>query len=140
MMQKKVFQDAEKRSSTTSTFDGYNKPSKNPKIQALLNEIINDSTFTAKPLPTSPNEEMTSWKQSATVLPSPPEVVDVFQKKSLHDRVLPPEVIIDAPRTKGAIVGYSDDEQVDELLLRTKGDIIGYGGESSVHNRQSIDN
>ena len=52
MMQEKVFQDAEQK---RSTFDGYNKPSKNPKIQALLNEIINDSTSTAKPLSTTPN-------------------------------------------------------------------------------------
>ena len=67
-MQEKVFQDAEQKRSTT-TFDGYNKPPKNPKIQALLNEIINDSTSTAKPLPTTPNEEKVSWKQSTTVLP-----------------------------------------------------------------------
>ena len=122
------------------SIDGYNTPSNHPKIQALLNEIINDSTSTEKPLPTTPNEEKASWKQLATVLPPPPQevVVDVFRKKSLHDRVLPPEVIIDAPRTKGDIVGYSD-EQVDELLLRTKGGIIGYGGESSVHNHQSME-
>ena len=31
-------------------------------------------------------------------------------------------------RTKGDIIGYSDDEQVDELPFRTKGGIIGYGG------------
>ena len=61
MMQEKGFQDAEQKKSTTSTFDGYNKPSKNPKIQALLNEIINDSTCTAKPLPTTPNEEKAYW-------------------------------------------------------------------------------
>ena len=67
-MQEKVFQDAEQKRSTT-TFDGYNKQSKNPKIQALLNEIINDSTSTAKPLPTTPNEEKASWKPSTTVLP-----------------------------------------------------------------------
>ena len=51
-------------------------------------------------------------------------------------------------RTTGDIVGYSDDEQVDELPFRTKGGIIGYGGgggsggetdESSVHNHQSMD-
>ena len=58
----------------------------------------------------------------------------------MRHRVLPPEVIIDAPITKGDIVGYSDDEQVDELPFRTKGGIIGYGGESSVHNRQFMDN
>ena len=57
MMQEKGFQDAEQKRSTTSTFDGYNKPSKNQKIEALLDEIINDSTSTAKPLPTTPNEE-----------------------------------------------------------------------------------
>ena len=37
MVQEKGFQDAEQKRSTTSTFDGYNKPSKNPKIQTLLN-------------------------------------------------------------------------------------------------------
>ena len=42
-------------------------------------------------------------------------------------------------KRKGDIVGYSDNEQVDELPLRTKGGIIGYGGESSVHNHQSMD-
>ena len=121
MMQVKVFQDAEQKRSTTSTFDGYNKPSQNPKIQALVNEIINDSTSTAKSLPTTANGENASWKQSTTVLPPAREVVvDVFRKKSLRDRVLPPEVIIDAPRTKGDIVGCSDDEQVDELPFRTK--------------------
>ena len=66
-------------------------------------------------------------------------VVDVFRKKSSRDRVLPPEVIIDAPRIKGDIAVYSDDEQVDELPFRTKEGIIGYGGESSVHNHQSMD-
>ena len=73
-----------------------------------------------------------SWKQSATVIPPPPQevVVDVFRQKSLRDRVLPPELII---------VGCSDDEQVDELPFRTKGGIIGCGGESSVHNHQSMD-
>ena len=49
MMQEKGFQDAGQKSSTTSTFDGYNKPSKNPKIQALLNEIINASAIYLQP-------------------------------------------------------------------------------------------
>ena len=106
-MQEKGFQDAEQKRSTTCTLDGYNKPSKNQKIQTFSNEVINDSTSTAKPLPTTLNEEKASWKQSTTVLPPPPQevVVDVFRKKSSRDRVLPPEVIIDAPRTKGDIVG-----------------------------------
>ena len=75
MMQEKGFQDAEQKRSTAYTFNGYNNPSKNPKIQALLNEIINDSA-------TNPNEEKVSWKQSTTVLPPPPQevVVDVFRK------------------------------------------------------------
>ena len=64
------------------TFDGYNKPSMDPKIQALLNEIIKYSISTAKPLPTTPNEEKASCKQSTTVPPPPPQevVVDVFRK------------------------------------------------------------
>ena len=76
----KGFQDAEQKRSTTSTFDGYNKPSKNSKIQALLNEIINDSISTAKPLPTTSNEEKAHWKQSTTFLPPPLQevVVEVF--------------------------------------------------------------
>ena len=140
-MEEKGFQDAEQKRSITSTFDGYNKPSKNPKIQALLNEIINDSTSTTKPLPTTPNEEKVSWKQSTTVLPPPPQevVVDVFRMKSSRDRILPPEVIIDAPRTNGDIVGYSDDGQVDGLPFRTQRGIIGYVSESSAHNHQSME-
>ena len=96
----------------------------------MLNEIINDSISTAKPLPTTPNEEKASWKQSTTVLPPPLQeiVVDVIRKNYSRDRVVPPEVIIRAPRTKGDIVGYSDDEQVDKLPFRTKRGIIGYGG------------
>ena len=72
---------------------------------------------------------------------TPPQevVVDIYRKKSLRGRVLPPEVIIDAPRTKGDIKDYSDDEQVEELPFRTKGGIIGYGSEISVHNHQSMD-
>ena len=35
MMQEKGFQDAEQKTSTT-TFDGYNKPSKNPKITSIV--------------------------------------------------------------------------------------------------------
>ena len=68
----------------------------------MLNKIINDSTSTAKPLPTTPNEEKASRKQSTTVLPPPPQevVVDVFRKKSSRDRVLSPELIIDAPMNK----------------------------------------
>ena len=43
-------------------------------------------------------------------------------------------------RTKGDIICYSDDEQVDELPFRTKGGIIGYGGGGEpVHNHQSMD-
>ena len=84
MMLEKRFQDAEQKRSTTSTFHGNNKPSKNPKIQALLNEIINDSTSTAKPLPTTPNEEKASWKLATTVLPPPSQT-------SSRDRLLPPE-------------------------------------------------
>ena len=41
-------------------------------------------------------------------------------------------------RTKGNIMGYSDDEQVDELPFRTKGGIIGYGDKSSVYNHHSM--
>ena len=137
MIPEKGFQDAEQKRSITSTFHGYNKPSKHPKIQALLNEIINDSTYTAKPLPTTPNEGKSSWK--TIVLPPPPQEVVVFRTKSLSDSVLLPEVIIDDPRTKSDIVGCSDDEQVDELPFRTKGSITGYGGQSSVHNHQSMD-
>ena len=87
-----------------------------------------------QPLPTTPNEEKASWKQSTTVLPPLLQevVVDILRKKPSRDRVLPPEVNIDAPRTKGAIVGNNDDEQVDELPFRKK-------GKSSVHNHQSMD-
>ena len=46
MMQEDGFQDANQKRSTTSTFDAYNKSLKNPKIRALLNEIINDTTST----------------------------------------------------------------------------------------------
>ena len=51
MMQEDGFQDANQKRSAISTFDAYNKSSKNPKIRALLNEIINDTTST------NPNEE-----------------------------------------------------------------------------------
>ena len=75
MMQEDGFQDANQKRSTTSTFDAYNKS--NPKIRALLNEIINDTTST------NPNEEKASWKQSTTVLSSPPQevVIDLFKEK-----------------------------------------------------------
>ena len=43
MLQEDGFQDANQKRSTTSTFDAYNKSSKNPKIRALLNEIFNDN-------------------------------------------------------------------------------------------------
>ena len=62
----------------------------------------------------------------------------MYFDRNLCVTALPPEVTIDAPRTKGDIVGCSD-ERVDELPFRTKRDIIGYGGESSVHNHQSMD-
>ena len=76
-MQEDGFQDPNQKRSTTSTFDAYNESSKNPKIRALLNEIINDNTST------NPNEEKASWKQSTTVLPSPPQevVADLFEEK-----------------------------------------------------------
>ena len=120
MMQEDGCQDANQIRSTTSTFAAYNKSSKNPKIRALLNEIINDTTST------NPNEEKASWKQSTTVLPSPPQevVTDLFKEKlpttnyqlpSPHvvDEVFP-QAVKTKPRTKGVIIGFSDGESDDD--------------------------
>ena len=78
---------------------------KNPKITNLLDEILN----------------YISENQSEKEEQSEEEKPIVIQAS------LPVPTLTDVQsRTKGDITGYSDDEQVDELLFRTKG-IIGYG-------------
>ena len=63
----------------------------------------------------NPNEEKASWKQSTTVLPSPPQevVADLFNEKppttNYHhvvDEVFP-QAVKTKPRSKGVIIGFS---------------------------------
>ena len=130
MMQEDGFQDANQKRLTTSTFDAYNKSSKNPKIRALLNEIINDTTST------NPNEEKASWKQSTTVLPSPSQqvVADLFKEKLPTPSL---EVIAAVyPSTK--IVEYSDSDD-EESPPGTRGDIVGYSDDKQGDDEQCTD-
>ena len=75
----------QKRSSSSPNFDGADKETRprNPKITALVNEIINDNS------PTQDQSEPPENQLAAT---------DVFQS--------PAQI----PRAKGDIIGYSDDE------------------------------
>jgi hypothetical protein len=99
------------------TFHGSDKLPKNPKIQALVNEIINESS-TEKPLPRERTQVLPQKPAAAAaagVLPIPsPEIVDeVFQEIVLPP---PPGVVAEMfqykspPRTKGDIIDYSDND------------------------------
>ena len=129
-MQEDGFQDANQKRSTTSTFDTYNKSSKNPKIRELLNEIINDTAST------NPNEEKASWKQSTTVLPSPPRevVADLFKEKL----PTPPLEVVAAVFPSTKIVDYSDSDD-EESPPGTRGDIVGYSDDKQGDDEQSAD-
>ena len=86
-------------------FDGSETPPKNPKIQSLIDEIINDN-----------GQEMQI---------SPPQVVAaVFQDEPSFEQDKSP------PRTKSDIIGYSDsdedsdDETGDEAFIDNSSDEI----------------
>ena len=130
MMQEDGFQDANQKRSTTSTLDPYNKSSKNPKIRVLLNEIINDTTSE------NPNEEKASWKQSTTVLPSPPHgvVADLFKEKL----PTPPLEVVAAVFPSTKIVDYSDNDD-EETPPGTRGDIVGHSDDKQGDDEQSTD-
>ena len=120
------------------------KTSKNPKIQVLIDEIVNDGStedhttppekkspvdvFGEKTLPLPP-PTMVGGVFREELLPkaSPPEVVaDIFQEKVLPTPLSevvaalfqeePASEIESPPRTKGDIIGYSEDSESDESI------------------------
>ena len=97
--------------------DGLPKRSKNPEIQTLLNEIIND----AEPEPSKaslPASRPVFQKQPL----SDPPVEDVFRMEDFTAKI-----VADAfPSTK--IVDYSD---TDDEESHPKGDIMGYSNEDN---------
>ena len=105
-------------------------PPKNPKIRALVDEIINESSLV------KPHDEMKIlWKKSVLsialekALPTaPPEVIAaVFQEMPAagspspteEEKVYPKE---SPPRTKGDIIGYSDEDSEDESSVKASTD------------------
>ena len=141
---KSIIQLDRKRSADipTASSELYEKPNanglpkrlKNPKITNLIDEILNDTSGNQSekerpiviqaslPVPTVTNVQpktnydmevdMTKIKLMKTAIRKSPEVeIEMNLSKK--------------PRTKGDIIGFSDDEQVDELPFGTKGGIIG---------------
>ena len=92
------------------------QPAKNPRIQSLLDEVVNDGIPEKSPSSTMSQAipQVFPDEPSEKVLPKPsPEVVAmVFQQKEQ-----PEELAV--PRTKGDIIGFSDassesdDESID---------------------------
>ena len=129
--------------------------STNPKIQSLLDEIINDSSTDKSPpqaitkkissiisqntVPPNPSlgivAEVYPSKISAKVIPNPStEVVSaVFQEKPelIIDEIMLP-LVKSKPRTKGDIIGFSDGERSEE-------ESSDDADESSTDSDESID-
>ena len=116
------------------------KTPKIPKLQALVNEITNDSSTEKPRAPVLP-------QKSAGVLPIPP--THMFQEIVLPP--LPPlsEIVSDVfqntPKTK--TIDYTDDEEespiyytdTEDEIPRTKGNIMGYSNDNSDADGQSTD-
>ena len=97
--------------------DGLPKRSKNPKIQTLLDEIINNSLTDAEPEPSKASLPASRPAFRKQPLPDPP-AEDVFRKEDFTAKI-----VADAfPSTK--IVDYSDTDD-EESHPRAKGDIMG---------------
>ena len=111
-----------------------NEP-KNLKIQALLEEIINDTppieaqTFIApkKILP------IVSQKEVLSKLPQQ-AIAELFPSKESAPRKVVAELISSSTRTKGDIMGYSDGESSEEESSDDDDD-----DESSTESEDSID-
>ena len=104
--------------------DGLPKRSKNPKIQTLLDEIINDSSTDAESEPSKASLPASRPAFRKEPLSNPP-AEDVFRKEDLANPTA--KIVADAfPSTK--IVDYSDTDD-EESPPRTKGDIMGYSNE-----------
>ena len=115
------------------------KTSKNPRIQALINEIINDGSTEDHTTPPEKKSPVDVFGEKALPLPPPTIVGDVFREKLLP-KASPPEVVANTfqvlpsevvaaifqeepsskiespPRTKGDIIGYSEDSESDESI------------------------
>ena len=139
---------------------GAGKPPKNPKIQSLLDEIINDdhdmnvvptvmrpaATPQAIPKNTLPivsqKKVLPNLSTDVNVLPNPPRaiVAEVFPSATTTDILQPPEIV--------AAVFQEKPELIHEILppvqskqQRSKGDIIGFSDDedSETESDESID-
>ena len=115
---------------------------KNPKIQTLLDEIVNDGTLKKTHTEKAAPLEKTLTKPTPEVI-----IAEVFPSKA-SEKVLPPpsmEILaevfpqvaaISSPRTKADIIGYSDESSEDDSL--DNGD-VDEAGDSDTESEQSID-
>ena len=131
--------------------DKTRNPSKNPKIQSLSDEIINNGS--TEHYTTLPEKKSSVDVFGKTVLPlSPPTIVaGVFREKP-QPKASPPEVVADTFQEKvlptppsEVVAGVFQEEPSSEIESppRTKSDIIGYSdGEDDEHSDtdESIDN
>ena len=103
--------------------DGLPKRSKNPKIQTLLDEIINDSSTDAEPEPSNASLPTSRPAFRKQPLPDPP-AEDVFRKEDFTAKI-----VADAfPSTK--IVAYSDTDDEESHPI-AKGNIMGYSNKDN---------
>ena len=118
------------------------KTSKNPKIGALVDEIINDGSTEDHTTPPEKKSPVDVFGEKALPLPPPTIVGGLFRVKLLpkasppeavadtfQEKVLPSEVVValfqeepssetESPqRTKGDIIGYSEDSEYDESIV-----------------------
>ena len=111
------------------------KTSKNPKIRGLIDEIINDGSIDDHTTPPEKNSPVDLFGEIALPLP-PPTIVGGVYRERLLPKASPPEVVADTFQEKAALFQEGPSSEI-ESPPRTKGDIIGYSEDSE--SDESID-